>query len=76
EQGTKETVVLQGSHVGIRKKSAGIFSDTDAKGTARAVPFIYRGDLSRVVPLLWERIYPRKQYGRRCIYQFKHWCLS
>jgi hypothetical protein len=33
EQGTKETVVLEGSHVGIRKKSAGIFSERDAKGT-------------------------------------------
>src|SRR5690606_40599226 len=31
EQGTKETVVLEGSHVGIRKKSAGIFSERDAK---------------------------------------------
>ena len=33
EQGTKETVVLEGSHVGIRKKSTGIFSERDAKGT-------------------------------------------
>jgi hypothetical protein len=47
EQGAKETVVLQGSHVGIRKKSAGIFSERDAKGTARAAPFVYRVNLSR-----------------------------
>jgi hypothetical protein len=46
EQGAKETVVLQGSHGGIRKKSAGIFSDTNAKGTVSTVPFIYRVDLS------------------------------
>ncbi|KPW18756.1 Uncharacterized protein ALO90_05439 [Pseudomonas amygdali pv. aesculi] len=45
EQSAKETVVLQGSHVGIRNKSAGIFSERDAKGTARAVPFVYRADL-------------------------------
>jgi hypothetical protein len=45
EQSAKETVVLQGSHVGIRNKSAGIFSELDAKGTARAVPFVYRADL-------------------------------
>jgi hypothetical protein len=45
EQSAKETVVLQGSHVGIRNKSAGIFSELDAKGTAGAVPFVYRGDL-------------------------------
>ncbi|WP_221041389.1 hypothetical protein, partial [Pseudomonas syringae] len=45
EQSTKETVVLEGSHVGIRYKSARIFSERDAKGTARAVPFVYRGDL-------------------------------
>ena len=44
EQSAKETVILEISHVSIRKKSAGIFSETDAKGTARAVPFIYRGD--------------------------------
>jgi hypothetical protein len=31
EQGTKETVVLEGSHVGIRKKSAGIFSERDGE---------------------------------------------
>jgi hypothetical protein len=47
EQGAKETVVLQGSHVGIRKKSAGIFSELDAKGTARAAPFVYRVNWSQ-----------------------------
>jgi hypothetical protein len=46
EQGTKETVVLQGSHVGIRKKSAGIFSDTHAKGTVSTVPFINKTAIS------------------------------
>jgi hypothetical protein len=50
EQGAKETVVLQGSHVGIRKKSAGIFSEPDAKGTASAAPFVYRVNLSRGNP--------------------------
>ncbi|MNT24314.1 hypothetical protein D3C72_1597810 [compost metagenome] len=34
EQCTQETIVLQGSHVGIRKNSAGIFSDAQRKGTA------------------------------------------
>jgi hypothetical protein len=47
EQGTKETVVLEGSHVGIRKKSAGIFSEPDAKGTVAGQPFVYRVNLSR-----------------------------
>jgi hypothetical protein len=47
EQGAKETVVLQGSHVGIRKKSAGIFSELDAKGTVAGQPFVYRVNLSR-----------------------------
>ena len=47
EQGAKETVVLQGSHVGIRKKSAGIFSERDAKGTDAGQPFVYRVNLSR-----------------------------
>jgi len=42
EQCTQETIVLQGSHVGIRKKSAGIFSDADAKGTAMAMRFVYQ----------------------------------
>lgn len=41
EQCTQETVVLQGSHVGIRKNSAGIFSDASAKGTAMAMRFVY-----------------------------------
>jgi hypothetical protein len=47
EQGAEETVVLQGSHVGIRKKSAGIFSERDAKGTDVGQPFVYRVNLSR-----------------------------
>ncbi|MNZ75768.1 hypothetical protein D3C78_942540 [compost metagenome] len=47
EQGAQETVVLQGSHVGIRKKSAGIFSEPGAKGTARAEAFVYRVNLSQ-----------------------------
>jgi hypothetical protein len=47
EQGAKETVVLQGSHVGIRKKSAGIFSERDAKGTVAGQPFVYRVNLSQ-----------------------------
>ncbi|MBP3861248.1 MAG: hypothetical protein J6I30_15710, partial [Pseudomonas sp.] len=47
EQSAKETVILENSHVSIRKKSGGIFSETDAKGTASAVPFIYRVDLPR-----------------------------
>jgi hypothetical protein len=47
EQGTKETVVLEGSHVGIRKKSAGIFSEPDAKGTVTGQPFVYRVNLSQ-----------------------------
>jgi hypothetical protein len=42
EQCTQETIVLQGSHVGIRKKSAGIFSDADTKGTGMAIRFVYR----------------------------------
>jgi hypothetical protein len=42
EQGAQKTIVLQGSHVGIRKKSAGIFSDTNGKGTVSTVPFVYR----------------------------------
>jgi hypothetical protein len=46
EQGAEETVVLQGSHVGIRKKSAGIFSERDAKGTDAGQPFVYRVNLS------------------------------
>jgi len=41
EQCTQETIVLQGSHVGIRKNSAGIFSDTSAKGTAMTMCFVY-----------------------------------
>jgi hypothetical protein len=47
EQGAEETVVLQGSHVGIRKKSAGIFSEREAKGTDVGQPFVYRVNLSR-----------------------------
>jgi hypothetical protein len=47
EQGAEETVVLQGSHVGIRKKSAGIFSERDAKGTDAGQPFVYRVNLLR-----------------------------
>jgi hypothetical protein len=69
EQGAKETVVLQGSHVGIRKKSAGIFSERDAKGTASAAPFVYRVNLSRLKPVicntekqLWERACSRKRF--------------
>ncbi|MGE8069801.1 hypothetical protein, partial [Pseudomonas sp. NPDC089569] len=46
-QGAEETVVLQGSHVGIRKKSAGIFSEPGAKGTDAGQPFVYRVNLSR-----------------------------
>jgi hypothetical protein len=46
EQGAQETVVLQGSHVGIRKKSAGIFSEPGAKGTDARQPFVYRVNLS------------------------------
>ncbi|EJT84893.1 hypothetical protein PPS11_14686 [Pseudomonas putida S11] len=41
EQCTQETIVLQGSHVGIRKNSAGIFSDASAKGTVKAMRFVY-----------------------------------
>jgi hypothetical protein len=48
EQGAKETVVLQGSHVGIRNKSADIFSESSPKGTADAVSFIYGSDLSNI----------------------------
>ncbi|MNW67713.1 hypothetical protein D3C74_463410 [compost metagenome] len=45
EQGAEETVVLQGSHVGIRKKSEGIFSEPEAKGTVAGQPFVYRVNL-------------------------------
>jgi hypothetical protein len=62
EQGAEETVVLQGSHVGIRKKSAGIFSERDAKGTDAGQPFVYRVNLlrwkcviSNTEKQLWER---------------------
>jgi hypothetical protein len=34
EQGAEETVVLQGSHVGIRKKSAGMVSKDSGKQQA------------------------------------------
>jgi hypothetical protein len=47
EQGAQETVVLQGSHVGIRKKSTGIFSEPGAKGTVAGQPFVYRVNLSQ-----------------------------
>ncbi|CAI8744343.1 NAD-specific glutamate dehydrogenase [Pseudomonas sp. IT-P74] len=47
EQGAQETVVLQGSHVGIRKKSEGIFSEPEAKGTVAGQPFVYRVNLSQ-----------------------------
>ncbi|MCY1444137.1 hypothetical protein D9M71_605900 [compost metagenome] len=43
EQGAKEAIILQGSHGGIRKKSAGIFAKPKAKGTAGAVPFVISG---------------------------------
>jgi hypothetical protein len=47
EQRTEETIILQGSHVGIRKKSAGIFSDAQRKGTVVTVPFVYQGALGQ-----------------------------
>jgi hypothetical protein len=47
EQGTKETVVLQGGHGRVLEKSAGIFADPKTKGTAGAVPFVHRVNLSR-----------------------------
>jgi len=66
-QGAKETVVLQGSHVGIRKKSAGIFSELDAKGTVAGQPFVYRVNMSRGNTLfsntlkpMWERACSRR----------------
>ncbi|MCY1435328.1 hypothetical protein D9M71_514180 [compost metagenome] len=65
EQGTKETVVLQGSHVGIREKSGGIFSERNAKGTAQAMPFVYSGPFRSLRQLLqgprqaWRSYTPR-----------------
>jgi hypothetical protein len=67
EQGAEETVVLQGSHVGIRKKSAGIFSEREAKGTDVGQPFVFRVNLSRwntifrnTLKQLWERACSRR----------------
>jgi hypothetical protein len=45
EQGTQETVVLQGSHVGIRKKVRA-FSQTHKKARLIAVPFCLCGYVS------------------------------
>jgi hypothetical protein len=49
EQGAEETVVLQGSHVGIRKKSAGIFSERAQKARMQvsllSIGSICRGEM-------------------------------
>jgi hypothetical protein len=71
EQGAKETVVLQGSHGGIRKKSAGIFSDTNAKGTVSTVPFIYRVDL---LPIAGSLVGARLPANAVCLWQTS--CLT
>ena len=41
---------ITGTRAPWRRKSAGIFADHKTKGTASAVPFVYRDDLSQLTP--------------------------